>query len=136
MTKGLNLLKKSALLLVFTFLIVLSAYSAVGDTTKVRVHDKVDMTWYGNYDVWGAFPDGSATYGKVEMHYTMGCASTGCSPWDYTTQIFLLHNTGEIDSVSNDNRKMVADNCNNPDHYGYMKIGCHYGIIMFCLIML
>ena len=38
MTKGINVFLKSAFLLVFTFLIVLSTYSAVGDTTKVRAH--------------------------------------------------------------------------------------------------
>ena len=69
-----------------------------GDTTTIRVHDATDMTWYGNYDEWGEFPDGSESYRKIYLHYTMGCASSGCSDWDYTTKIEVLHRTGEIDS--------------------------------------
>ncbi|MBA3901295.1 MAG: hypothetical protein H0X62_13995, partial [Bacteroidetes bacterium] len=68
----------------------ITAYAAPGDTSKVKVHDKVDMTWYGNYDQWGEFPDGTKTYHKILMHYTMGCATAGCSDWDYTTQIEML----------------------------------------------
>jgi hypothetical protein len=33
------------------------------------------------------------------MHYTMGCATGGCSDWDYTTQIEMLFNTGQKDST-------------------------------------
>ena len=29
----------------------------------------------------------------------MGCPPTGCAPYDYTTKIEVLHNTGEIDST-------------------------------------
>ena len=36
---------------------------------------------------------------KIYLHYTMGCATGGCSDWDYTTQIFVRHRTGEIDST-------------------------------------
>ena len=68
------------------------------DTTIVRIHDNTDMTWYGNYDEWGVLPDGSSEYRKINLHYTMGCATNGCSDWDYTTQIFIRHRTGEIDS--------------------------------------
>jgi hypothetical protein len=83
------------LLLIFS----INGFSATGDTTKIKVHDRVDMTWYGNYDRWGVFPDGSKTYHKILMHYTMGCPSSGCSDWDYTTQIELLFNTGQLDST-------------------------------------
>lgn len=75
-----------------------SVDAAPGDTTIVEVHDGVDMTWYGNYDQKGAFPNGSVTYEKVLMEYTLGCASSGCSDWDYTTQIFLREPTGMMDS--------------------------------------
>ena len=82
-------------------LLILLGYLNVfsGDTTHVRVHDKVDMTWYGNYEREGVFPDGSVLYRKVLLNYTMGCASSGCSDWDYTTQIFAMRKTGEIDST-------------------------------------
>ena len=71
-----------------------------GDTTIVRIHDQTDMTWYGNYDEWGVLPnDSTKKYRKIYLHYTMGCATGGCSDWDYTTQIFVRHRTGEIDST-------------------------------------
>ena len=67
-------------------ILLLSAISLTSfseDTTMIRVHDQVDMTWNGHYKNWGVFPDGNDTYRKVMLHYTMGCASTGCSGWDY-----------------------------------------------------
>jgi hypothetical protein len=87
---------KKVLLLVLT---IFTLNTFASDTTIIRVHDATDMTWYGNYDEWGVFPDGSETYRKIYLNYTMGCASTGCSDWDYTTIIQVLHRTGEIDST-------------------------------------
>ncbi|MAU36126.1 MAG: hypothetical protein CMD14_01995 [Flavobacteriales bacterium] len=86
--------KKYLIILLFAF--TFNAFSS--DTTIVRIHDRTDMTWYGNYDEWGVLPDGSSDYQKIYLHYTMGCATGGCSDWDYTTQIFVRHRTGEIDS--------------------------------------
>lgn len=80
-------------------LLLISQSSFAGDTTTVRIHDHTDMTWYGNYDEWGELPDDSLTYRKIYLHYTMGCATGGCSDWDYTSQIFVRHRTGEIDST-------------------------------------
>jgi hypothetical protein len=65
----------------------------------VTSHNAVDMTWYGTYDQWAQFPNGAQTYRKIILHYTMGCATGGCSPWDYTTQIQLRHRTGAMDST-------------------------------------
>lgn len=87
--------KKASLIL--TLLISYSFLYAV-DTTKVQVHDNVDITWYGSYDKWGYFPQSNQSWRKVLLHYTMGCASGGCSDWDYTTNIEIKHRTGEIDS--------------------------------------
>ena len=84
--------------LLFSIILIATLNSMAGDTTNIRVHDKTDMTWYGNYDEWGVFPDGSDTYRKIYLHYTMGCASSGCSDWDYTTKIEVLHRTGDVDS--------------------------------------
>ncbi|HAD96750.1 MAG TPA: hypothetical protein DCG19_05045 [Cryomorphaceae bacterium] len=56
------------------------------------------MTWYGSYDAWGDFPDGNTSYSKILLRYTMGCATGGCSDWDYTTQIQLMIPTGVMDS--------------------------------------
>lgn len=66
-----------------------------GDTTTVQAHTAVDMTWFGNYDHQAVFPDGTTNYRKVVMTYTLGCASGGCSDWDYTTQIYLRRETGQ-----------------------------------------
>tara|TARA_B100000927_G_scaffold274544_1_gene253845 strand:- start:1283 stop:3502 length:2220 start_codon:yes stop_codon:yes gene_type:complete len=83
----------------FFLALFLSLYTYAEDTTFVRAHDNVDMTWYGHYKQWGVFPDGTEEYRKIMLHYTMGCASTGCSGWDYTTHITLRHRTGEYDST-------------------------------------
>lgn len=70
-----------------------------GDTTVVVSHTNVDMTWYGNYDQWGVFPAPGTSYQQVLMEYTMGCATGGCSDWDYTTVIEFLDPTGIMDST-------------------------------------
>lgn len=57
------------------------------------------MTWYGNYDTVAIFPPASKTYNRIWMHYTLGCPTSGCSAWDYTTQIFLMKKTGAMDST-------------------------------------
>ena len=79
--------------------VTISSTIFAGDTTTVRIHDHTDMTWYGNYDEWGELPDATNDYRKVYLHYTMGCATGGCSDWDYTSQIIVRHRTGAIDST-------------------------------------
>ena len=88
---------KTILLSLFTTLFCITLIA--GDTTTVRIHDHTDMTWYGNYDAWGELPDSTKDYRKVYLNYTMGCATGGCSDWDYTSQIFIRHRTGEVDST-------------------------------------
>ena len=83
----------------FLLLFAFSCNAFATDTTTVRIHDHTDMTWYGNYDEWGVLPSTDNNYRKVYLHYTMGCATGGCSDWDYTTQIFVRHRTGEVDST-------------------------------------
>ncbi|HWB62648.1 MAG TPA: peptide-N-glycosidase F-related protein, partial [Chitinophagales bacterium] len=85
-----------------TLLIVLTAFSLLantGDTIRVNGHNNISMTWYGNYDNTTVFPPATKTYHKILMHYIMGCASGGCSGWDYTTIIQLLQHTGLFDST-------------------------------------
>lgn len=91
---------KKIYLLLLVIAHVTSMYAT--DTTTIRIHDHTDMTWYGNYDEWGLLPDGTDNYQKIYLHYTMGCATGGCSDWDYTTQIFLRHRTGELDTAGNE----------------------------------
>lgn len=75
------------------------SWAGPNDTTRVTAMQDVDMTWYGAYDREALLPDGSKSYRQILMHYTMGCASNGCSDWDYTTKIELMDETGVIDSV-------------------------------------
>jgi hypothetical protein len=89
----------TSLLLLSILCLSISSYAGPGDTTTVFVHNAVDMTWNGNYDQEGVFPDGSTTYRKVVMTYTLGCASGGCSDWDYTTNIWFRRPTGSFDST-------------------------------------
>jgi hypothetical protein len=91
---------KKIYFILLLFIFTANAFSS--DTTTVRIHDHTDMTWYGNYDAWGLLPDSSLNYRKIYLHYTMGCATGGCSDWDYTTQIFVRHRTGELDTAFNE----------------------------------
>lgn len=69
-----------------------------GDTTQIMAMNQMDMTWYGTYNDTVVLPDGSTPYNRILMRYTMGCASNGCSDWDYTTSIHLFEPTGNLDS--------------------------------------
>lgn len=88
-------MKKILSILILLFLTI----QMNAQSTTVTSHNAVDMGWYGNYDRWADFPDGSQSYRKIILHYTMKCATGGCSPWDYTTQIQLRHRTGAMDST-------------------------------------
>ena len=94
---------KKILLLLCSIISAMSLNAAPGDTTWVSVHDHVDMTWYGNYDRTAHFPNSSTTYSKILMYWEMGCASTGCSDWDYDVHIqagkFLGYNDSTIASI-------------------------------------
>ncbi len=74
-------------------------FGATGDTLVVKVHDHVDMTWNGNYDETGFFPTTGKTWHKVIMQATIGCASGGCSDWDYTVNFLLRDPLGVYDST-------------------------------------
>lgn len=87
-------------LYILFILSTLTAKATDGDTIRIRAHDSRDIGWWGAYDDWGVFPSGDDSYRKVLLHFTMGCASSGCSDWDYTVQIDLRHRTGMLDSTS------------------------------------
>lgn len=72
--------------------------AAPGDTTWVNIHNKTQMVWHERYKESGLMPDDSKSYHKIIMYYRMGCANGGCSDWDYTTRVSLLHPTGALDS--------------------------------------
>ena len=87
--------------LLYTFIFISFSWllqASPGDTTIVKAHQKVDMTWYRSYRAWAQFPDANHSYHKILLRYDMGCASGGCSDWDYTTLVNILHPTGLLDS--------------------------------------
>ncbi|NVK27288.1 MAG: T9SS type A sorting domain-containing protein [Flavobacteriia bacterium] len=90
-------MRQTTTLLLLLF-VPLFALAGPGDTTVVRAMDHLDMTWYGNYRDTAILPDGNTSYNKILMVYTMGCATAGCSDWDYTTAIHLYEPTGVLDS--------------------------------------
>lgn len=75
-----------------------SLFAGPGDSTVVRAIDHLDMTTNRTYKVPAYLPSQTTTYNKILMVYTLGCASTGCSDWDYTTSIKLIDYTGVNDS--------------------------------------
>lgn len=90
-------MKKSLLFLVFVML-GLSAVKAE-DTLKVTAHENTQMVWHVNYDKKAYFPTQGKTFRKIYMYYTLGCAETGCSGWDYDVLTQIMHNTGRKDST-------------------------------------
>ena len=71
---------KSIYLSFFIFILLIPTTKANnGDTLTVRSHDKVDQTWYGNYDRMAGFPSIDKSFSKIYMTYKLGCPSSGCS---------------------------------------------------------
>lgn len=89
---------KPILFSLFSFFLVSTVSAADGDTTVVNVHDQTDLTWYRSYKDWAVFPAASNNWQEITLKYTMGCASGGCSDWDYTTLVNLMLPTGTYDS--------------------------------------
>ena len=56
-------------LTIFAAILLICTDLVSSDTVSVRSHDHVDMTWYGNYDKIGVFPNGTETYRKIYLHY-------------------------------------------------------------------
>jgi hypothetical protein len=81
----------------FIVISTLQVFAAPGDTTTVRAHDGRDLVWYERYKDFAVFPT-NKEFNKVTMEFTMGCATGGCSDWDYTVLVYLLHPTGKLDS--------------------------------------
>ena len=84
-------------------LVLLSSFSlraAPGDTTWVQAHSDKWLDWYNNFDTTVTFPDGSVSYRKVIMVFTLGkyaCPGNPqyCSDWDYTVQTKLMTPGGD-----------------------------------------
>lgn len=87
------------ILLIISTVFTISAFAGPGDTILVNSLDNAQMTWWGADDDWGVFPDTSYEFEKIYMDVTLGCATGGCSDWDYTVKIEGFHQTGLIDSA-------------------------------------
>ncbi len=82
--------KRLTLCLGFLIWLPVCLVAAPGDSTWVRAHSQVDLVWNEAYDVYADFPDSEEPYGRVLLYFTMGCASSGCSDWDYTVLLSLV----------------------------------------------
>lgn len=86
-------------------------YANPGDTTIIQAHNLTQLSWYDNYDTPVTFPDGSKTYSKVILEFTLGkyaCPGydpnnpgegtnqTGwCADWDYDVHIMACKPGGD-----------------------------------------
>src|ERR1044071_6074594 len=94
-------MNKFVYLFLFCVLSALSSKANPGDTTWVQ--GQTDA-WLGtsptNTDSLLTFPDGSLSYRKIYMIFTLGkyaCPGSPqyCSDWDYTVQNFLMKPNGD-----------------------------------------
>ena len=74
--------------------------ATAGDTAWVQAQRDVWMDWYNDFDTAVQFPDGTASYRKIEMIFTLGkyaCPGSPqyCSDWDYTVQVFVMTPGGD-----------------------------------------
>lgn len=82
-------------LCLFAFVLAFRASAAPGDTTWVQAQNDVQLDNYNDFDVNVTFPNGSVTYRKIIMVFTLGkyqCAAGTqyCGDWDYTIQNYLM----------------------------------------------
>ena len=107
---------KKLLIAAFAAISAFSAQAANGDTTWVQAHNDVWLDHYGAHDTTIQFPDGSKTYRRIYMIWTLGkrvCpgydpnnagdgpGKTGwCGDWDYTVNNYLLTKAGDTVELS------------------------------------
>lgn len=82
----------------------LTAQANPGDTTWVQANH-VNLDYYNNFDTSVAFPDGTTSYRKILMIFTLGqynCPSGTqyCHQWDYTVQNYLMTKGGDTMELS------------------------------------
>jgi len=89
----------------FAFISSFATQAAPGDTTFVQAQSTVQMPYYGNYDTTVLFPDGSKTYRKILMTFTLGkyhcpTGSTYCGDWDYTVLMYVMNKRGDTMEIA------------------------------------
>ena len=92
-------MKKILFSLVFLLAAAGMVQAGPGDTTWVQANH-VDLDYYNNFDTTVVFPDGSTSYRKIYMIFTLGqyncpAGSQYCHQWDYTVQNYLMTKSGD-----------------------------------------
>lgn len=101
----------------------------VGDTITIVAHDQTDMVWNQRYDEEVVFNLNTVDIAEAKMNFTLGCASSHCSDWDYTVHVYAGLKDGTLDSTINtiDTLSMepfeVDTTWNYSDHYNYFQLG-------------
>ena len=78
------------------FLFLLGKLNAnPGDTTWIQAQNDVQLNYFNDFDASITLPDGSLSYRKIIMVFTLGkyqCAAGTqyCGDWDYTIQNYLM----------------------------------------------
>ena len=94
---------KALLSISISFLLSLQGVKAApGDTTWVQANNISKLDHYGAFDTLVNFPNGSKTYQKILMVYTLGnyaCppGTQYCHQWDYTITNYVLTNTDTLE---------------------------------------
>lgn len=104
--------------ILFISLLSLRTMASPGDTTRVKVFDKVSLNHNGNFIKWAHLQDTSKHFQKIIMKYTIGCESNGQCEWDYTNTIYVRRHTGIIDSTLNQAPLFKVKNT-TPDSFSY-----------------
>lgn len=91
---------KRILALFPALLLTALCFAAPGDTTKVQSFAGLQMNHYGAFDTTVEFPDGSVSYRKILMTFTLGkyqCPGNPqyCGDWDYDVHMFVMTKTGD-----------------------------------------
>ncbi|MBN8669752.1 MAG: T9SS type A sorting domain-containing protein [Chitinophagales bacterium] len=91
---------KKLLIAAFAAISAFSAQAANGDTTWVQAHADKWLDHYGAHDTTVQFPDGTKSYRRVYMIWTLGkyqCPGSPqyCGDWDYTVNTYLMTKTGD-----------------------------------------
>ena len=74
--------------------------AASGDTTWITAISGANLNSPpSNDDLWAQLPDGSVSYSKIIMKFTLGCGTPDCSNWDYTVKASIGKKTGMMDST-------------------------------------
>ncbi|OJW84292.1 MAG: hypothetical protein BGO69_11035 [Bacteroidetes bacterium 46-16] len=93
-------MRKHFYVLLCALFIGYGAQASPGDTTWVQAHYDKWLDYYNNFDTTVTFPNGSVTYRKIYMIFTLGkyqCPGNPqyCGDWDYTITNYLMTPSGD-----------------------------------------